>query len=74
MSCGIRNIKIKRKLEKCEKVKLIIFNKQRARYIADIADIPTKIRENTNYLYLLNIVDHLTKYANSYLLSNKKSK
>ena len=71
LSCGICNIKIKTKIAKREKAKLIIFNKPRSRYIVDITDIPTEIRANTNYLYLLNIVDHFTKYANSYLLSNK---
>ena len=48
-SCGICSIKIKTNMAKREKVKLIIFNKPRSRYIADITDIPTEIRANTNY-------------------------
>lgn len=73
-SCCICNIKIKTKIAKSEKYKLIIFNKSCSRYIEDITDIPTELRVNTPYLYLLNVVDHFTKYANRYLLSNKNQK
>ena len=58
-------------MAKLEKVKLIIFNKPHSWYIADITDISTEIRANTSYLYLLNIMENFTKYANNYLLSKK---
>ena len=73
-NCAICNLKIKGKLNKKEKVKLIIFNKPKARFVADLTDIPTDIKGNSPYLYLINIIDHFSKYVSSYLLSNKKGK
>ena len=52
---------------------LIIFKRPRVRYIADITDIPLEIRKGTDYLYLLNIIDHFSKYVASYLIKSKKS-
>ena len=63
--------KIRQKQKKSEKFKLIIFNRPSSRYFADITDLPTELRQNTKYLYLLNIVDHFSKFVNSYLLTHK---
>ena len=73
-NCAICNLKIKWKLYKKEKVKLIIFNKPKARFVEDLTDIPTDIRGNSPYLYIINIVEHFCKYIPSYLLTNKKGK
>jgi len=53
----ISNIKTNAKLRKREKSKLIIFNKPKVRYIADLTDIPLELRKGTDYLYILNIID-----------------
>ena len=70
-NCAICNIKSNIKIQKREKTKLIIFNKPKYRYIIDLTDIPTELTIGTNYKYLINIIDHFSKYTGSYLLENK---
>ena len=76
--CKIKNKPID--LTKKEKYKLIVFNEPKQRYLADLAVIPKELvnnLENKNYdinnkyKYILTIVDHFSKYAESYLLENK---
>ena len=43
------------------------------RFIIDITYLLLELIENTNYKYLLNILEHFSKYLFSYLLSDKKA-
>ena len=55
-------------------IKIIIFKKQRERYIADLTDIPAELLiNNKNYKYIYTIKDHFSKFSWSYLLENKTS-
>ena len=47
--------------------------KKNERFKIDITYLPLELIENTNYKYLLNILDHFSKYLFSYLLSDKKA-
>ena len=55
-----------------KKQKLIITRGPHIRYQADIWYLPDELKEN-NYLYFLDIIDHFSKWSNSYLLKNKES-
>ena len=43
------------------------------RYQCDIWYLPAKLRENSNYLYCLDIIDHFSKWLGSFLLKNKNA-
>ena len=58
---------------KWEPAKQIIMTHPLERFIIDITYLPPELIENTNYKYLLNILDHFSKYLFSYLLSDKKA-
>ena len=58
---------------KKHKYKTIIFNRPKDRIVLDITEIPQIIKEKTDYLYILNAIDHFSKLCKSYLLKNKKS-
>ena len=49
----------------------MIFTHVYERYIADVTELPDELTNNRKYLYLLNIIDHFSKYAFSYILENK---
>ena len=53
------------------KTKIIIENGPHYRYVADIWNIPKEICEKTEYKYILDIVDHFSKWYYGYLLKNK---
>ena len=72
--CQICHMKQNIALKKRENSKIIIFSRPRYRYIGDLTDIPHELRKNTKYLYMFNIIDHFSKYAQSYLLFNKEAK
>ena len=63
------NIKYKR-----EKSKIILFNKPKIRYIGDLRDIPNKLKVNSKYNYIFTIIDHFSKFLNSYLIIKKDQK
>ena len=69
--CVICNAKNKANKTKSENFKLIIFQRPRVRYIFDLTDILIELRGNTKYLYISNVVNHLTIFDNSYLFRNK---
>ena len=39
-----------------------------------MTDIPSELKKGTDFVYMLNIIDHFSKYAGNFLLKNKKSK
>ena len=43
------------------------------RYQSDIWYLPENLRENSNYLYCLDIIDHFSKWLGSFLLKNKNA-
>ena len=52
-------------------VKIILDEGPKYRYIFDIYNIPETLCENTPYIYILDCVDHFSKFMNAYLLKNK---
>ena len=52
-------------------VKIILDEGPKYRYIFDIYNIPETLHENTPYIYILDCVDHFSKFMNAYLLKNK---
>ena len=69
-NCELCNADKKKKLIK-PPVKIILDNGPRCRYVFDIYNIPEELSKNTPYLYILDCVDHFSKYINSFLLVNK---
>ena len=69
-NCGVchsKNI-----LEKMPSVpKIIISNGPHKRYQCDLWYLPEELKENNEYLYCLDIIDHFSKWMCSYLLKNK---
>lgn len=51
---------------------IITYPKQR--FIMDLAEFPNELKNNNNYLYLFNVIEHFSKYGLSYLLKNKEAK
>ena len=49
-------------------------NEPRDRYIIDLTYLTYELYEGTEYRYLLNIVDHFSKYLLSYLITKKSAK
>ena len=49
----------------------MIFTHVYERYIADLTELPNELTNNRKYLYLLNIIDHFSKYAFCYILKKK---
>ena len=56
------------------KNKIIIENGPHYRYVADIWTLPKEIANLTNYKYILDIVDHFSKWYYGYLLHTKEAK
>ena len=70
--CGICHTeKIKEKLPQIPKI--ILTKGPHKRYQADIWYLPDELKENTEYEYCLDIIDHFSKFMCSYLLKNKSS-
>ena len=62
------------KAKKIENIpKIIITYGPNKRYQCDLWYLPERIKENTHYLYCLDIIDHFSKWMGSYLLKNKTS-
>ena len=62
------------KIEKLPtKPKIIITKGPHIRYQTDIWYLPKILKTNNQYLYCLDIIDHFSKWSQSYLLKNKES-
>ena len=71
-NCGICHSELKaKKIE--NNPKIIITYGPNKRYQCDLWYLPERIKENTHYLYCLDIIDHFSKWMGSYLLRNKTS-
>ena len=68
-TCSQKNIK----LLKREPTQQIIFKKPLERFLADITEIPYEIYGESQYRYLLNIIEHFSKFCVGYLCQDKKS-
>ena len=51
--------------------KIILSKGPHIRYQADIWYLPEKLKDNNDYLYCLDIIDHFSKWMCSYMLKNK---
>ena len=51
--------------------KIILDEGPRFRYVVDIWELPESLAENSEYIYILDCVDHFSKFLNAYLLKNK---
>ena len=63
----------KKEYYKREPTKQLIFTHPNERLLADLTELPFELKENNKYKFLLNVIDHFSKYSWSYLLENKKS-
>ena len=63
----------KRDYYKREPSKQMIFKKPMSRMIADITELPYELYNKTKTKYLLNIIDHFSKYGFSFLCETKKA-
>ena len=66
-------MKKRKEYYKREPSKQIIFTHPNERLLADLTELPYDLKYNNNYQYLLNIIDHFSKYSWCYLLTNKKA-
>ena len=71
--CVICNkYKNNKKNEKNKCVK-ILSKGAKDRYVVDLWYLPIELMGQTNYHYVLDIIDHFSKFCQSYLLSTKES-
>ena len=68
-SCAEKN-KTKYKREPAKQI-ITFYPKQR--YIMDLTELPKELKTNNNYIYLLDIIDHFSKYGISIPLENKEA-
>ena len=69
-NCGICHSELRaKKIE--NNPKIIISYGPNKRYQCDLWYLPDRIKENTHYIYCLDIKDHFRKWMGSYLLKNK---
>ena len=69
-NCGICHSELRaKKIE--NNPKIIISYGPNKRYQCDLWYLPDRIKENTHYIYCLDIIDHFSKWMGSYLLKNK---
>ena len=54
-------------------MKIIIDNGPHYRYVADLWYLKGDIKEDTGYNYILDIIDHFSKWYNGYLLKTKNA-
>ena len=57
-----------------KKSKIIMDDGPHFRYIADIWQLPTEIFNFSGFKYIIDIIDHFTKWYYGYLLENKEGK
>ena len=61
-------------INKKSPVKQILSNAPKERYVVDLLEIDKNIDDNLQrYKYILNIIDHFTKFTGSYLLERKSA-
>lgn len=53
-------------------IKQILFNNPRERYLVDLTETPDLIKNNTNFKYMIHVIDHYSKYLFGNLLKAKK--
>ena len=53
-------------------MKIIIDNGPHYRYVDDIWYLIEEIKEEKGYSYILDIIDHFSKWYNGYFIKNKK--
>ena len=63
----------KRNYYKREPTKQLVFKKPLERILTDITELPFEIYGKNKKKYLLNFIDHFSKYAFAYLIDNKKA-
>ena len=68
-SCAEKN-KTKYKREPAKQI-ITFYPKQR--YIMDLTELPKELKTNNNFIYLLDIIDHFSKYGISIPLENKEA-
>ena len=54
-------------------MKIIIENDTHNRYIADLWYLNGDLKEDTGYSYILDIINHFSKWYNGYLLKTKNA-
>ena len=69
--CFLKNNIVKK--NKREKTNIIVFKEPKTRYVGDLTNIPNELLTKTKYIYQFTIIDHFSKFLNSYLLENKKA-
>ena len=57
---------------KREKSITILSHGPKDRYVADLWYLTEYLKGHSNYLYVLDIIDHFSKFCNSYLLNTKE--
>ncbi len=57
---------------KREKSITILSHGPKDRYVADLWYLSEYLKGHSNYLYVLDIIDHFSKFCNSYLLNTKE--
>lgn len=65
-----------KKFEKKDKIpcKTILSKGPRDRYVIDLWHLPAELNSKfSNYRYILDVIDHFSKYTQSYLLNSKES-
>ena len=43
------------------------------RYVADLWELPEDSKGKSNYKYIITVIDHFSKFTQSYLLNTKES-
>ena len=71
-NCGVCHVDLEGKQLK-PNPKIMLTYGSHKRYQSDIWYLPEKLRENSNYLYCLDIIDHFSKWLGSFLLKNKSA-
>ena len=71
-SCAVCNKPFKFK-SLSKKMKIIIDNGPHYRYVADLWYLNGDLKEDTGYSYILDIIDHFSKWYNGYLLKTKNA-
>ena len=56
-----------------KKIKIILDDGPHYRYVADIWYLNQELRDVTDYNYVLDIIDHFSKWYYGYLLKTKTS-
>ena len=58
--------------KKREPSNIILFNKPKYRYVGDLSDLPTEIKQYSGFNFSLTILDYFSKFIDSFLLKKKE--